>query len=136
MENMRTAFLNVLLAGAFLGLGAASFVALAEEPGTAAENPSQEQDAPKSAVGQKLSDAGMTARVKSRLILNEEIDGLRINVDTRNSEVTLNGTVKSETERTRAEEVARNTEGVRIVQNHLKVASRAEEPHEADETYD
>ncbi|HVL00017.1 MAG TPA: BON domain-containing protein, partial [Dongiaceae bacterium] len=46
-----------------------------------------------------LSDAAITAKVKSKLLANSEVKGLKINVDTANKEVTLSGTVSSDTER-------------------------------------
>jgi len=112
-------FKTLIIAGAGIGLAPAGLMAEGQVP-TTGVNPETQSET----IGQKINDATTTARVKSRLIINENTDGLRINVDTRNSEVTLNGTVKSETEKSHAEDIARSTNGVRSVQNQLKVASR------------
>ena len=48
--------------------------------------------------------------------------GLRIDVDTDNGMVTLNGNVASRAEADRAMMIARNTDGVKGVHDNLKVA--------------
>ena len=66
-------------------------------------------------------DATKTARVKTRLIADDNTDGLAINVDTLEGIVTLTGTVGSDDERARAVRVARNTDGVTEVRDNLAV---------------
>ena len=68
-----------------------------------------------------VSDATITVKVKSKLLANTEVSGLKIDVDTANKEVTLNGKVSSEAERDLVYYITRNTEGVRDVHNNLKV---------------
>jgi osmotically-inducible protein OsmY len=125
---------TLLIAGTTsLGLCLAAATAQAQDPGqapgTMPESGAPEEQEPGSetgaGIGQGIQDAAMTARIKSRLLLNDSTNGLKINVDTSNKEVTLNGTVETEAEKNLAEEIARSTEGVRDVQNQLKIASSA-----------
>ncbi|MFZ5605528.1 MAG: BON domain-containing protein [Pseudomonadota bacterium] len=69
----------------------------------------------------ELSDAAITAKVKSKLLANSDVKGLAIDVDTANKEVTLTGKVSTDTERDLAYYIARNTEGVRSIRNELTV---------------
>src|SRR5687767_14951159 len=59
-----------------------------------------------------LTDPAITAAVKSSLLADPYSSGLKIDVDTNHAVVTLKGTVATEDEKTRAENVARNTKGV------------------------
>lgn len=69
------------------------------------------------------ADAAVTAAVKTKFLADTTIAGLKINVDTKDNVVTLSGTVASAAEKRRAVEVARGTEGVKKVVDHLKVGS-------------
>ena len=68
-----------------------------------------------------LTDPVITAAVKSSLLADPYSSGLKIDVDTDKAIVTLKGTVSTPEEKTRAEEVAKNTKGVSSVVNDLKV---------------
>ena len=70
---------------------------------------------------QKVKDATTTAQVKTRLIGNENVSASDIDVDTDNSIVRLSGAVRSDAERQLAELIARNTAGVRSVENELEI---------------
>lgn len=70
---------------------------------------------------QKVSDATTTARVKTRLIANENLTGSEINVDTENKIVRLTGQVGSSTESQLAAFIAKNTSGVESVSNELEI---------------
>ncbi len=70
---------------------------------------------------QKVSDATTTARIKTRLIANDNLAAADIDVDTENSAVRLSGEVRSTTEKQLAEFIARNTAGVESVANELDV---------------
>jgi len=80
-------------------------------------------------LGQVVGDATITAAVKSRLLWNQTTDGLQIDVDTRNGQVELSGSVDTEMARSTAERLARDTEGVRQVVNNLRI-----NPDAADRT--
>jgi osmotically-inducible protein OsmY len=71
--------------------------------------------------GTWFDDATTTANVKSRLVANQNIKGLQIDVDTHNDEVTLSGRVMSDEARQLAEEIAMNAKDVHKVQNNLVV---------------
>jgi osmotically-inducible protein OsmY len=70
---------------------------------------------------QAVSDSTLTARIKSKMALDDTVDATAINVDTVGSTVTLSGTVRSEAERTKALLLARETTGVTSVTDRLVV---------------
>ncbi|HEX6323518.1 MAG TPA: BON domain-containing protein [Vicinamibacterales bacterium] len=70
-----------------------------------------------------VADAGITAAVKTRLLADPDVAGLRIDVDTKDKVVTLTGTVKAAAQMTEAEKIARETPGVVRVINNLKVGA-------------
>lgn len=71
-----------------------------------------------------LTDPAITTAVKSSLLVDPYSSGLKIDVDTKDAVVTLKGTVATEDEKARAENVARNTKGVSSVVNNLKVSPK------------
>lgn len=68
-----------------------------------------------------LRNASLTAKIKSKMALDDTIKAADINVDTAGSVVTLTGTVHSEAERTRAVQLAKETQGVTSVTDRLVV---------------
>lgn len=74
-----------------------------------------------SGVGQAIDDATITARVKSKLLADTVVGGLKIDVDTQSGVVSLSGPVKSQTEKDTAIRIARETNGVKDVQDKLVV---------------
>lgn len=70
------------------------------------------------------SDAAITAIVKTQLLADPDTAGLRIDVDTEDSTVTLTGTVKNDAEKTEAVEIARKVAGVRNVTDRLTIERR------------
>ncbi len=70
---------------------------------------------------QRLSDVGITSKVKGRLIADPDVNPFKIDVDTVAGVVFLKGTVARELQRQEAEELARRTRGVRDVVNDLGV---------------
>src|SRR5688500_14641425 len=71
-----------------------------------------------------LTEGSLTAKIKSKMALDDTIDAAQVDVDTDGSVVTLRGTVDSEAERGRALQLARETAGVTSVVNELKVRGR------------
>jgi osmotically-inducible protein OsmY len=70
-------------------------------------------------------DAGsVTAKIKSKMALDDMVKARTINVDTTGSVVTLTGTVGSNQERERAVRLARETVGVTNVVDKLQVKQR------------
>jgi hypothetical protein len=74
-----------------------------------------------SAVHSAWNDATITAAVKTRLVREKAATLLKVNVDTNQGVVELNGSVDSEQTKQRATEAARRVDGVRKVVNNLKV---------------
>jgi hyperosmotically inducible periplasmic protein len=72
-------------------------------------------------VGAYIDDATITTQVKSRFVENKEVDAASIKVETLNGTVMLSGFAKSATERSAAEAIARNVNGVKAVKNELAV---------------
>jgi hyperosmotically inducible protein len=70
------------------------------------------------------TDPNITAQVKAQLLGDPTVAGLAIDVDTRDRMVTLTGTVKSEEEKSRALQLAREVEGVLRVEDKLMVQAR------------
>jgi hypothetical protein len=73
--------------------------------------------------GETLEEAGLTAKVKSKIALDDTLDGSRIQVTTNDSRVTLTGTAINEAQHRRALDLARETEGVAGVVDHLSVGA-------------
>jgi hyperosmotically inducible protein len=69
-------------------------------------------------------DPGITAEIKTRLLADTSVSGLKIDVDTADRVVTMTGTVSSQAEKTRALEIARGVEGVARVEDKLTVRGR------------
>lgn len=75
---------------------------------------------------QDVLNATLTARVKSRLLVNSNTGGMAIDVDSRNGVVTLSGRVDSEQEKELAAQIAANTNGTVSVDDRLTVESAEE----------
>lgn len=67
------------------------------------------------------SDSRITTAVKTRLIGDKYVDGLRISVETYEGVVTLRGEVGSSIPRDQAERLAASVEGVKSVRNEIKI---------------
>ena len=70
-------------------------------------------------------DAWVTTQVKMSLLTSEGVSARNVHVDTVEGRVTLHGSVPTEAEKARAQEVARKIEGAREVRNLLQVVPRA-----------
>ena len=68
-----------------------------------------------------LANGATTAKIKSKMVLDDLVKARNIGVDTNGSVVTLTGVVGSEAERQRALQLAKQTEGVTSVIDHLRV---------------
>ena len=79
------------------------------------------RDSPGRTVGELTDDSAIGTAVKSKLIRHADTHGWRIDVDTFRGVVTLTGFVKSEAERGIALDLARNTKGVKQVDDRLSV---------------
>jgi osmotically-inducible protein OsmY len=72
-------------------------------------------------VGETIDDATITTRIKTALLNDPEVGGLRIDVDTFKGVVTLSGSVKTKEEEARAVQIARKIGGVADVKSTLLV---------------
>lgn len=68
-----------------------------------------------------VSDAGLSAKIKSKMALDELVGARTIDVSTTSNVVTLEGTVRSLAERDQALRLARDTAGVTRVVDRLVV---------------
>jgi hyperosmotically inducible protein len=75
--------------------------------------------------GQNVDDEAITAKVKAVLVQDKATNVTRIDVDTNNGVVSLNGVVDSAQQKARAEDLTRHVSGVRNVNNNLQVSGRA-----------
>jgi osmotically-inducible protein OsmY len=72
-------------------------------------------------VGETIDDATITAQVKTSLLNDSQVGGLRIDVDTFKGVVTLSGAVKTAAERDKAVTLARQVKGVTDVKSTLQI---------------
>ena len=72
-------------------------------------------------VGETIDDATITTRVKTALLNDPDVGGLRIDVDTFKGVVTLSGRVKSKEEEGKAITLARKIGGVSDVKSTLQI---------------
>jgi osmotically-inducible protein OsmY len=72
-------------------------------------------------VGDTIDDTTITTRVKTAMLNDPAVGGLRIDVDTFKGAVTLSGRVKSDAEKQQAISLARSINGVTEVKDALQV---------------
>ena len=68
-----------------------------------------------------VKQGAVTAKIKSKMVLDDLVKARNIHVETTGTVVTLTGVVDSEAERKRAVELAKETEGVTSVIDHLRM---------------
>jgi len=68
-----------------------------------------------------LDDTAITASVKTDILKDPDLSVLKIDVDTKDGVVTLNGLADTEAAKTRAERLASGVKGVKEVRNFLTV---------------
>ena len=71
--------------------------------------------------GEKIDDLTITTSVTAGLAKDPDLSALKINVDTRNGAVTLNGSAPTEAAREKAATLAKAVKGVNSVDNKLVV---------------
>ena len=74
-----------------------------------------------------LSDGGLTAKIKTKMALDDAVKALDLDVDTSGTVVTVSGRVRTDAERQRALRLARETDGVTKVVDGIQV-QRARSP--------
>ena len=75
--------------------------------------------------GQYVDDSTITASVKTKLVGDKTANLTRIEVDTTNQVVTLNGIVESADQKAKAEQLTREVGGVKSVKNNLQVQKKS-----------
>jgi hyperosmotically inducible protein len=75
--------------------------------------------------GEGIDDSVITSKIKAKLTGDGSMNPFNIDVDTRHGEVTLTGRVADMDDKMTAERIARDTEGVRDVDNKLSVGDDA-----------
>lgn len=71
-----------------------------------------------------LAEARLTAKIKSKMALDDTIEAGRLNVDTSGTVVTVSGSVDTSAQHDRALQLARETDGVTKVIDEVEVANR------------
>jgi osmotically-inducible protein OsmY len=79
-------------------------------------------------VGEAIDDTTITTRVKTAMLNDPSVGGLRIDVDTFKGVVTLSGRVKSQAEKEQAMLLARRVSGVAEVKDALQVLPEGQPP--------
>ena len=72
-------------------------------------------------VGAYIDDTTITTQIKSRFYENKDVAGSSIRVETLKGTVILSGFAKSANERSTAETIARDVNGVKSVRNEIAV---------------
>ena len=72
-------------------------------------------------VGETVSDATITTKVKAQFAADDRVKAMSINVDTDNGVVTLRGDVANHDVHQRALDIARGVDGVKSIDDELKV---------------
>lgn len=72
-------------------------------------------------VGAYVDDAGITTLVKARMAESKLVSASSISVETLNGTVMLSGFAKSLTEKSAAENIARNVNNVKLVKNEIAI---------------
>jgi hyperosmotically inducible periplasmic protein len=74
--------------------------------------------------GQNVDDAALTTAVKTKLAADKLSSLTRVDVDTNNGTVSLNGVVESSDQKARAQELASQVNGVNKVINNIQVQKK------------
>lgn len=81
-----------------------------------------ERDRGSSTIGQGANDSWLWFKTRAALLATSDLRESTINVDVVNDVVTLRGTVETQAQKTKAEQVAKDIDDVKSVKNDLKVA--------------
>jgi hyperosmotically inducible periplasmic protein len=91
-------------------------------PGQAAKQTKEDAKQTAAKAGNAITDGWITMKVHAQFIPEDSLDGSDINVDTRNGVVSLTGTVPTPAGKERAVAIAKATDGVKSVNDNLRVA--------------
>jgi osmotically-inducible protein OsmY len=71
--------------------------------------------------GELIDDSAITTRIKSAMIRDSDVAASNISVETFRGTVRLSGFASTAREADKAEQIARNTQGVKSVKNDIRV---------------
>jgi len=74
--------------------------------------------------GEKLADSWLTTKIQAQFFADEDIKSRYINVRSRDGVVTLKGFVESDDKRRQVLEITRNTDGVKLIDDHQLLIGR------------
>jgi hyperosmotically inducible protein len=83
----------------------------------------QDSKAAAANTGDAIKDSWITLKVHSQFVPEDALKDSDIDVDTNNGVVTLNGTVASDAGKARAVAIAKATDGVKTVTDHLRIVA-------------
>jgi osmotically-inducible protein OsmY len=75
-------------------------------------------------IDRQAGDAMITSTIESKLAANPQTNNFEIDVDALDGEVRLSGLVETEAERNEAERLAKNTDGVKSVDNQIELGDQ------------
>ena len=81
-----------------------------------------EKEKGRSTIGSGANDSWLWFKTRAALLTTNDLRESTIDVDVVNDVVTLKGTVETAAQKTKAEQVAKDIDGVKSVKNELKVA--------------
>jgi osmotically-inducible protein OsmY len=113
------------LAVTLMTAGYASAQTATEKTKTAVKKAGNATEQAAKDAGANITDAAITTAVKTKLLGDTKVGGLKIDVDTNDHVVTLTGPVHSAAERAEAIRLAKNTTGVKRVVSKLVVETTA-----------
>jgi osmotically-inducible protein OsmY len=105
MKSIKRLMFATMTAGALV-VGAVSGCAVARDQSTA---------------GEYVDDTAVTAKVKTKFIESKQVDASAIQIETLKGTVQLSGFAKSAQEKSTAEQLAKQVEGVKAVKNDVIV---------------
>lgn len=74
-------------------------------------------------IGSGANDGWLWTKTRTVLATTDDLRDSTINVDVDNAAVTLSGTVATQAQKTKAAQIAKGVEGVKIVRNNLTVSA-------------
>jgi hyperosmotically inducible periplasmic protein len=104
--------LNAIALGLAVAFGSAQLAGCASQPTSRS-------------TGRFVDDAAITAKVKTALARDPDVSALDVNVTTYRGVVQLSGFVDDQNQVRKAEQVARGIDGVKDVQNDVRVKPRS-----------
>src|SRR2546429_9722195 len=105
------------------GVSLAPLSAYAADAPESKETMKEKASETKSKVKRVSKDTSITTKIKAKFAKDSDVSAMKIHVKTKNGVVTLSGNAKSDTEKSKAEDLAKEVEGVKSVNNNVKIAA-------------